>query len=468
MRRPRLFRLTNVLRIALAGSLACAGLALGARAVVSPHPVPNVPPAPAGRMNVLILGDSLALCGFGKHLDERFRSNPQVNATFTYMACGTNPLSWLKQKPYTNVKTQCGFWAIESSNNGQPQELEDVYGMRAGYVPKAHLVPKLEDVMAAVHPDILVIQTGSNLFGIFPDAKTVHPANHSAALKKYLIPFKEQAIEAGGNLRKIYWVNPPTSGRVAVEVQDFVLAQAREKLMPEMKVIDSRTLVSYPYQHMEPDKEHFLGAQMDEWADKVYGIIEQDLAAQPLASLKPLSQRGAAGVVAAPTSTPFGTPARALPVEPIQVARALPVNSPVPARAEPVETIAPVAESPSSPTPEPGPLIVKARLVFKSNPMPLRELLPYQESLVAYVYDVEKVLKGHYEEKQILVMHPAHIGTKPLRLKYRIGKRYKLRLDRMEGTLWDTAKARDETGQINLQPYIRQEDEKRHPESRTQ
>ncbi len=155
-------------------------------------------------------------------------------------------------------------------------------------------------------------------------------------------------------------------------------------------------------------------------------------------------------------------------MEPIQVARALPVGSPVPARAQPVETPAPVAEAPPSPAPEAGPLQVRARLVFKSNPMPLRELLPYQESLVAYVYEVEKVLKGHYEEKQILVMHPAHIGTKPQKLKYRIGKRYKLRLDPMEGTLWDTAKARDESGQINLQPYIRLEDEKRHPESRTQ
>ncbi|MEP6822924.1 MAG: hypothetical protein ABI946_11295, partial [Chthoniobacterales bacterium] len=283
---------------------------------------------------------------------------------------------------------------------------------------------------------------------------------------------KKEAIEAGSNLRKIYWVNPPTSGRVATEVQDFILEQVREKLAPEMKVIDSRTLVSYPYQHMEPDKEHFLGAQMDEWADKVYDIIEQDLAEQPIASLPPLSQRNETEVVASPIAppapTPVETPARALPVEPIQVARALPVNSPVPARALPVETIVPVVEAPPGPTPQPEPLIVKARLVFMSNPMPLRELLPYQESLVAYVYEVENVLKGHYDDKQILVMHPAHIGTKPQRLKYRIGKRYKLRLDRIEGTLWDTAKARDESGQINLQPYILQEDEKRHPESRTQ
>src|SRR6188472_1014223 len=64
------------------------------------------------KLNVLILGDSLALCGFGKRLDERFREDPKVGSTYTYMACGTNPLSWLKHKPYTSIKAPCGFWSI--------------------------------------------------------------------------------------------------------------------------------------------------------------------------------------------------------------------------------------------------------------------------------------------------------------------------------------------------------------------
>ena len=131
------------------------------------------------------------------------------------------------------------------------------------------------------------------------------------------------------------------------------------------------------------------------------------------------------------------------------------------------EAVTPADVTPPAEAPQSETLQVKAILVFKSQPIPINELLPYQESLVAYVYDIERVLKGRYDEKQILVMHPAHIALKEQRLKYRIGKRYKMRLDRMEGTLWDTAKARDESGQINLQPYIRVEDRKRHPENRT-
>ncbi|HEX8281433.1 MAG TPA: hypothetical protein VF551_08650 [Chthoniobacterales bacterium] len=388
--------------------------------------MPTAAPAPEGKLNVLILGDSLALCGFGKRLDSRFRADPQVNATFTYMACGTNPLSWLKHKPYEKVRTQCGYWSIEPSDAAEPHELRDSYGMGQKGPLKPHFVPKLEEIFPAMQPDVLVIQTGSNLFGLFPDMKTVKPSQHSAELKKYLLPFKAMLLQAPSNLRKIYWVNPTTSGRVSKEVQDFLLKEVRAQLGPEIAVIDSRPLVSYPYQHMEPDKEHFTGAQMDEWADKVFAIVQQDLAKQPIAALKPLREMTTFTAAAAPQKSSMADAAA-----------------------------------------KPKPLVVEAKLVFKSQPMQLQELLPYQESLVAYVYDVTKVSSGEYHEKQIMVMHPSFIALKPQRLdKFQLGKAYKLRLHPLEGTLWSTAKSRDDSGQINLQPFIRVEDNAKHPNRR--
>ncbi|CAN5477244.1 hypothetical protein BH18VER1_BH18VER1_22300 [soil metagenome] len=96
--------------------------------------------------------------------------------------------------------------------------------------------------------------------------------------------------------------------------------------------------------------------------------------------------------------------------------------------------------------------------------MQLKELLPYRESLVAFVYDVKNVRAGKYSEKQVLVMHPSFVGMKPQSLdNYKIGNTYKLQLEPIEGTPWDTAKSRDESGLINLQPYIRLEDKVRHP-----
>jgi hypothetical protein len=103
---------------------------------------------------------------------------------------------------------------------------------------------------------------------------------------------------------------------------------------------------------------------------------------------------------------------------------------------------------------------VNATLTFKSEPLRLKELMPYQESLVAYVYAVREVLAGQYDEKNILVMHPAHIGLKSQPLKnYKIGKDYKLRLRELETTQWSTVKTKDDTGAIDLTPYIQVEDD---------
>jgi hypothetical protein len=380
------------------------------------------PAAPQEGVNVLILGDSLALCGFGKRLDERSRESPLTKATFTYLACGTNPLSWLKDRPYTHIQTHCGYVSMESLGGGMMREVDDVYGQTRGHVPGSHLVPKLEDLLATHQPDILIMQTGTNLFDLFPDHKSVSPNRHGPALRSYLVPFIDKAVRTPSNLRKIYWVASPTSGRVSKEIQDFVLQQTRADIGHVAEVIDSRTLVAYPYHHMEPDKEHFLGADMDQWADKVFDVVENDLSSPSFASLKPLSQTAVAQV---------------------------PVPEPTPPAEKPRETT----------------LQVKAKLISKTQPVPVNEFLPYQEFLVGYLYEVTRVIAGEYSEKQILVMHPAYIKLQEQRLgRWRIGRNYKLQLHELENTVWKTVKSKDDSGLINLQPYIRVQDEMRHPD----
>ena len=157
---------------------------------------------------------------------------------------------------------------------------------------------------------------------------------------------------------------------------------------------------------------------MDEWAENVFKIIVQDLATQPLAVAQfPADSSGLASEPATPNEE----------------------------RADNV-------------------LFVRGRLVFKSQPLQIERLLPYRESLVGYIYDVEQVLKGEYKEKQMLVMHPAHIGLEIQSLnKYQIGQSYDLHLHELEGTQWSTVKSQDDSNRIDLVPYIRVEDEIRFP-----
>jgi hypothetical protein len=386
---------------------------------------PPIPAAPATQaaysprsLTVLILGDSLSLCGFGKSLDKRFRNDSLVKSTFTYMACGTVPVSWLKQKPFTNAKTFCGLWSIESvPGAAKPKEFLDTYGMKGGYRPKPHPVPKLEDLLSTIHPDILVMQTGNNIFSLFRDGKTVLPSRHGPILKGLIAPFISEALKAP-SLRRIYWVASPISGRISKEVQDFVVDQVRSLSTAAVTVIDSRQLVTYPYRHMSADREHFFGAQMDEWAESVFRIITQDLASGPLSAPK------------------LATDASHGQTEPLN----------------------------PNDTETHDFLSVSGTLVFKSKPLRVEQLLPYQESLVAYIYEVREILQGDYKEKQILVMHPAHIGltTQPLD-KYEIGKSYDLHLRELEKTLWATVKSQDDSSRIDLVPYIQVEDDSKFP-----
>ncbi len=111
-------------------------------------------------------------------------------------------------------------------------------------------------------------------------------------------------------------------------------------------------------------------------------------------------------------------------------------------------------------------MIVKAKLVSKTEPIRREQLLPYQEFLVGFVYDVEEVIAGKYEDKQILVMHPAYIGLRRQSLgKFHIGRSYELQLRGLDGSIWSTVKSKDDSGRIELEPYIRIQDEARYPKS---
>lgn len=367
--------------------------------------------ASLGTVKVLFLGDSMSLCGFGQRLDRNFRSNPRIHATFSYMAGGTNPLSWLKEKPYSTIKTSCGYLSIESMDGrAQPIEFEVADG-------KPNPVPKLEDLLTDLDPDVLVFQSGNNLYDLFRDRKTVNPEHNGPLLDAYIHPFLSKALQHSNRLRKIYWVAPPITGRISSEIQEFVFQEIAARSAGVVTLIDSRPMIPYPYKKMQKDLTHFVGSQMNEWADKVYALIEHDLAAQPVTMLG-----------------------------------ALPALPPLPSKESRQEKLAE------------GAICVEAELTFKSRPMPTKELLPYKESLVAFVYKINKVVQGPYAPEKIVVMHPAHLRLKEQDLSNRvIGQTYKLQVHPLSGTVWRAEKCRDETDELDLLPYIQVEDEKKFP-----
>ncbi len=376
---------------------------------------------PKRGLNVLILGDSLALCGFGKTLDSKLRKLSNVESVSTYMACGSVPTTWLMSGPFANAKTSCGFWSIEGSRGKPLTELRDTFGMEKGRRPGAHAVPKLEELAEVVPPDILVMQNGTNLLSLFADGQTILPARHGSQIRSYMGPFVQQLAQRLHSLKKVYWIAPPVSERVSSEVQDFLFKRMEAYSSPLIEFIDSRTLISPPYKNPMPDREHFIGKDMEVWAEKVFKMVREDIEADAYTNRR-----------VPPGSGSGSSEGGELAGGAVPAARAN--------------------------------LRVRARLLAKSRPLALEKIVPYQESMVGFLYRVEHVLGGAYNEKELLVMHPAHIAQKPESLeKYVIGEVYQLDLIEFEGSPWEAIKRSEQTGRVELLPFIRKEDEARFP-----
>jgi hypothetical protein len=174
------------------------------------------------------------------------------------------------------------------------------------------------------------------------------------------------------------------------------------------------------------DKEHFIGKEMDGWAQKIYDNIAKDISDGAIPST-PLSKQE------------------------------------LPAAFKELQS----AASPKASASARKQVSVRARLLAKSPPLTRDQILPYQESLVGYTYAVEEVLKGEYSEKEILVMHPAHIRLReePLE-KYATGESYTFHLLDFEGSIWESIKRSDSTGKLELLPFIQKEDEARAPSAK--
>lgn len=358
--------------------------------------------------SVLIIGDSMALCGFGARLDGHFR-DAGIPDVHTYMACGTQPLSWTTLKSYAKAQSRCGYWSIESGPSG-PVSMQDTYGMRRGHRPARHPVPKIEKLLPGVQPDILVVQLGNNLFDLL---KGRAKSGNSAVLEPFVTPFLARVAEARPGPRRLYWVTPPVCGSVSESAQDLLVEYLQACAGPDMRVIDSRRLIEYPYRHLQPDKQHFFGEDMHRWADKVYAIIGGDLSRDPLEHDRTLL------VAAQPTEVKADDP----PADAVQ------------------------------------PLVVKCSLETINPPYRHEEIAPYNDSLVAFVYRVHQVLRGKFDGTHLVVLHAAHIAGKRQSMhRFSVGQTRIMRLRPVDQTPWATLKAKDDPRFLELDRFIREED----------
>ena len=371
-------------------------------------------------LRVLVLADSMGIGGFGEELDACFRSCPGVAEVHTVIACGANPLTWMKAAPYTNASTRCGFLRYETVPGKSKIDMEkDFYGMTKGHKPAAHKVPKIEDLVERIKPDIVVFQNGNNFFDFFKEGKVIKEDVHRNLIRVHTVPLLRWLATNGSSIKKFYWVSPAQAGNVTAEVQQFVFDSISTHVAKIGVMLDSRKITSYPYKNQEKDKMHFFGKAALDWGDDTFRLIADDLVANDIATAEVLTKR----------------------------------------KIEFSDTAAQPAKE--------GEVTLRVRLKALT-PVPAPETFaPYGEFLVGYLYDVLEVKSGKYDEKEMLLYQPAYIKhVKQDLSRFKLKQEYSLTVAEMgDDSLWTPVHRKDIVGPPELDPYMIVGDIGRHPDS---
>lgn len=308
------------------------------------------------KARILYLGDSLSIGAFGQTFDSSLRSSGfQVH---TVVAGGATPYYWLKN--YQALPCTIGFW--EKSEESE---------RRVGYV---RAVPKLEDLMATTRPNVVVVQTGINLYATLRSKR--RPKEENVEEVRSLIDQMCYSIAEAGAIS--YWVLPPHSHeeRYTKELQEELASIMREVVERyEGTVFESRKVTKFVDPYPATDGIHYGPAEARGWAEKVSSHFNDFMKVAPPAEAKVL-------------------------------VRAAPLQSPAKERIADKR-----AGSVEVPADLPGEVALRIKLEAKSGIENPAEL-DYANALGLYEYQVVKDLRGNYPFDKIRIAQGIIFGRK--------------------------------------------------------
>ncbi|HQZ27378.1 MAG TPA: hypothetical protein PK648_04455, partial [Verrucomicrobiales bacterium] len=192
----------------------------------------------------------MSIGSFGTTFDSSLRSSGFD--VHTVVAGGASPYYWLKS--YQALPCTIGFWEKSSSSE-----------RRIGYI---RAVPKLEDLIAESKPDVVVVQTGVNLYATLRSKRRTSRENVEEV--RSLIDQMCQSINDGGAAS--YWVLPPNSHeeRYSIELQKL-LADLMKSSVEKYKgvVFESQKCTKFTDPYPATDGIHYGSEEAAGWAIKV-------------------------------------------------------------------------------------------------------------------------------------------------------------------------------------------------------
>ena len=214
------------------------------------------------KKRILYLGDSMSMGAFGKTMDQEMRD--AGHEVFTFVAGGATPYYWLSR--YSTIKGPIGYWEKTPSD-------EKRQGTTRG-------VPKIEKLLEKFDPDVVVVQTGTNLYATLRSKRRSKKNNvkEVEGLLNYMI----EAATQGG--RRCYWITPPSAhpDRYPVELQAELADLTKRVVGRNARVFDSRSVTRYTDPYPKNDGIHYGATEAKRWAQVVSKDFNQFMDKQVL------------------------------------------------------------------------------------------------------------------------------------------------------------------------------------------
>lgn len=330
---------------------------------------------------VLFLGDSQSLGAFGTSFEQHLReAGCDVH---TVVAGGASPYYWLKA--HGPMRCSIGYW--EKSSDGEQR------------VTSISSVPKLEDLLAADRPQVVVVQMGVNLYAALRSKRWTDEENEATV--RALLREMGQAVSAAGAVS--YWILPPKSHpeRYSLELQ-----QRMARLMKETvegfggSAFESQVVTEYMDSYPVNDGIHYGPEQATEWSGNVFASFQNFLQHGPVTT--------ASTVVATASEN---TPAAGIDQKPPPVLNASAETVLASLGPKATETTAPRAtpvaeEFASTPTEAPTDMPAEVHLVLKLAEKSVIDTsleIDYESALGVFEYEVVRDNLGNYPHDRIRV-----------------------------------------------------------------
>ncbi|MEM0896046.1 MAG: hypothetical protein AAGJ79_04105 [Verrucomicrobiota bacterium] len=318
-------------------------------------------PALAGAFTgpkVLYLGDSMSMGAFGETFDREMRD--AGCDVFTHVAGGATPYYWLSR--YSPIASSIGYWEKTPSTESRQKYIR--------------AVPKVEKLVEQYRPDVVVVQTGTNLYATLRSKRRTKEAN-ILEVETLLQNMAKAATMYGAD---IYWVTPPQSHprRYPYELQEEMATIMKRAVSRYGRVFDSRRVTEFTDPYPKTDGIHYGPTEAREWARVVGADFQRYL--EDRDHLRPSRQRPLLLASNDDSSKKKGGILKRLLVKSSTANGVVSGSEPAVAMAASAPSVTPSASNKPLPIPktEPkaAPVTKASPVVVAENPTPEPEMVP--------------------------------------------------------------------------------------------